>query len=474
MKHTKQRAGNDIPSDAAQEIGTLTSRAEANVEAQELLTEAELHELLLKGEIPSWLRQKGVKSFVLPTKELTFERAETLRRERGADLAVTYDFHPWGATKDQIEDMEKNPDKYPHLDHSDHHSFSAKPRPLGRELTTTEIIFDKVADPQSKLARAMKDNKSILMLTPQMNLDPDGFLSDFIVTYPKIATKQRQLILDAARFTDYEFFGSRKFDGKYRLDQEPLYVRVGYALLQLINEQNRLLVKRSLNMRDLNALKDENGHALELDQSRALIRQALIAEFKPESVQEMFDAIHQILPLILQDPEQYLQDTKADEKYVRRLRKIHEYATQYTKLDTSIAGTSKGGPLMAIYDAPDRADILYTQDPSTNDRTYDWLAAGAATSGLMADQAPLHLSCPVNKVSGTFVLSVPYATQRNPSMSYDVRPVMARLNEREPGTWGGRAEVILNYKPTALGAQDIIRIAREARNDIEKKKNPSA
>ena len=180
----------------------------------------------------------------------------------------------------------------------------------------------------------------------------------------------------------------------------------------------------------------------------------------------MFNAIHAKLPLLLENPESYLGQHDIDKAYVRRLQKVTEYAEKHTTLDTEKVQDDTAKPLIAVYQAPDRADNLYTQDPEVQDRIHDWLASGAATAGIMTDQAPLHLSCPVDS-TGAFVLSVPYATQKNPQKRYDVRPVMARLNAREPGTWGGRAEVILNYKPTRLTAEEIIRAARDVRGEVE-------
>src|SRR5439155_22802125 len=77
----------------------------------------------------------------------------------------------------------------------------------------------------------------VLSITNQGNFDPDGFISRYILEHPVTALQHRDFLIAVARFTDYEFFGGRRYPPDYGGADEPAHVKIAWEMLEMINEQ---------------------------------------------------------------------------------------------------------------------------------------------------------------------------------------------------------------------------------------------
>ena len=388
-----------------------------------------------------------IESVILPNDQMSFEKTEELRLAGGHDFAVIYDTNPKGCfTKDMLAEKRR---MFPRVLLFDHHGPSSVPKPVGEELTATEILLEQVGKPQSAIAQILRagDKVKLLTVTNQGNFDPDGILSRAIIQKPGFALRHKETLVQIARYTDYAFFGGERFDGNFRPEMAPPYKKMAWSILQLIIEEQEKLVESATGV-PIYAFDRS-------DETRALVRSVYGGadkKYTPESLNRMFDNINDEVRSMLMRPEAYLQERGPQRwmKYAERLKKVSAYADSKEFLSTDSSG------FLATFAPTDRPDKEYV--------IYDWLACGAGSSGLKTPEVPLFFSRDRN---GQVVISVPYATQRDDKkFIYDLTPVFQELNTIEPSNWGGRDVVAFNFGKTAIPKEKIQEIVLRLRDKI--------
>src|SRR4051812_42528546 len=124
----------------------------------------------------------NIDSQIIPIPKTTVGDLEAMRLERECDLAILYDVSPGGTTPQNLFDELFAHPRIVILDH--HNACSPMLEVPENELTAAEVVATQL--PLLDRARLFQKSDGaaarILIVTNAMNVDPDAFISRFLLT----------------------------------------------------------------------------------------------------------------------------------------------------------------------------------------------------------------------------------------------------------------------------------------------------